>query len=61
MDQITVNIGDGTAYNDDEVVLIGAQGDECISIEKWQIGWRRFLMRFSPASIRVCRAYIEIE
>jgi alanine racemase len=34
MDQITVNIGDGTAYNDDEVALIGAQGAECISVEE---------------------------
>lgn len=34
MDQITVNIGDGTAYNDDEVALIGAQGTECISVEE---------------------------
>ena len=31
MDQITVDIGpDGTAYNDDEAVLLGAQGDEQI-------------------------------
>ena len=34
MDQITVDIGpDGTAYNDDEVVLLGAQNDEQISAD----------------------------
>jgi alanine racemase len=34
MDQFMVNLGpDGTAYNEDEVVLIGAQGDERISVE----------------------------
>ncbi|HEX8835005.1 MAG TPA: alanine racemase, partial [Abditibacteriaceae bacterium] len=34
MDQITVDIGpDGTAYNDDEVVLIGAQNESAISVE----------------------------
>ena len=34
MDQTMVNIGpDGTAYNGDEVVLIGKQGDESISVE----------------------------
>jgi len=33
MDQITVNIGAGTAYNDDEVVLIGSQQDETIAVE----------------------------
>lgn len=31
MDQIMVNIGWGTAYNGDEVVLLGAQGDEAIT------------------------------
>jgi alanine racemase len=32
MDQIMVNLGpEGTAYNGDEVVLLGAQGDECIT------------------------------
>jgi alanine racemase len=35
MDQITVDIGpNGTAYNDDEVVLLGEQGGEEISIEE---------------------------
>lgn len=34
MDQTMVNIGNGSAYNDDEVVLIGEQGDECISCEE---------------------------
>lgn len=35
MDQITVDIGpDGTAYNDDEAVLIGRQGDEEITADE---------------------------
>lgn len=35
MDQITVDIGpDGTAYNDDEAVLLGRQGDEEISVDE---------------------------
>jgi alanine racemase len=31
MDQIVVNIGSGEAYNGDEVVLIGKQGNEVIT------------------------------
>ncbi len=34
MDQCMVDIGDGSAYNGDEVVLIGAQGDERITCEE---------------------------
>jgi alanine racemase len=34
MDQIVVNIEWGTAYNDDEVVLIGEMGDENITAEE---------------------------
>ena len=33
MDQIVVNIEWDSAYNDDEVVLIGGSGDECITCE----------------------------
>ena len=33
MDQMMVNISWGTAYNDDEVILIGRQGDYEISVE----------------------------
>ena len=34
MDQFMVDLGpQGTAYNEDEVVLVGRQGDECIRIE----------------------------
>lgn len=33
MDQFMVDLGQGTAYNEDEVVLIGAQGDERITAE----------------------------
>jgi len=34
MDQMMVNIGWDTAYNGDEVVLIGCQGSECITVEE---------------------------
>ena len=33
MDQVVVNIESDSAYNDDEVVLIGEQGDEAITCE----------------------------
>ena len=33
MDQLMVNIEDGTGYNGDEVVLIGEQGQERITAE----------------------------
>ncbi len=33
MDQTMINIGDGTAYNGDEVVLLGQQGNRSISVE----------------------------
>ncbi|MBI5835588.1 MAG: alanine racemase [Armatimonadetes bacterium] len=38
MDQCSVEIGDDSAYNGDEVVLIGAQGDERITVEDLA-GW----------------------
>jgi alanine racemase len=34
MDQIVVNIGDGEAYNGEEVVLIGKQGEEAITADE---------------------------
>ena len=34
MDQFMVNIENGSAYNGDEVVLIGSQGDERLSVEE---------------------------
>lgn len=34
MDQFMVDIGDASAYNGDEVVLIGGQGDQRISVEE---------------------------
>jgi alanine racemase len=34
MDQFMVNIGWDSAYNGDEVILAGAQGDSCITIEE---------------------------
>lgn len=33
MDQFMVDIGQGSAWNEDEVVLIGAQGDQAITVE----------------------------
>jgi alanine racemase len=33
MDQFMVDIGDGSAFNEDEVVLVGRQGDETIRVE----------------------------
>jgi alanine racemase len=38
MDQFMVNIGWDSAYNEDEVVLIGSQGDETITVED-VAGW----------------------
>ena len=38
MDQIVVNIGNDSAYNEDEVVLIGCQGDSRITVEDLA-GW----------------------
>ncbi len=34
MDQTMINIGDGTAYNGDEVVLLGQQGHQSITVEE---------------------------
>jgi alanine racemase len=34
MDQFMVNIGQGEAYNSDEVVLIGRQGDSAVTVEE---------------------------
>ena len=34
MDQLMVNIGQGEAYNTDEVVLIGRQGDSLVTVEE---------------------------
>jgi alanine racemase len=34
MDQIMVNIDGDTAYNEDHVVLLGADGDEAITCEQ---------------------------
>jgi alanine racemase len=34
MDQVMVNIGQDSAYNNDEVVLIGPQGNDCITCEE---------------------------
>ena len=46
MDQFMVNIGWDTAYNNDEVVLVGNQEDESISVEELQNGQERYLMKF---------------
>jgi alanine racemase len=34
MDQMMVNIGDGEAYNGDEVVILGQQGEERITVQE---------------------------
>ncbi|MBK8011903.1 MAG: alanine racemase [Deltaproteobacteria bacterium] len=34
MDATMVNLGEDSAHNGDEVVLLGAQGDDCISVEE---------------------------
>ena len=34
MDATMVEIGQGSAYNGDQVVLLGRQGDECIRCEE---------------------------
>lgn len=34
MDQLMVNVGAGEAFNGDEVILIGSQGDQSIAIEE---------------------------
>ena len=34
MDQFMVNLGDGTAYNGEDVVLVGSQNQESISVEE---------------------------
>lgn len=38
MDQVVVNIGWDSAYNDDEVILLGGTGDAAISVEE-VAGW----------------------
>jgi alanine racemase len=61
MDQLMVNLGpDGTAYNGDEVVLLGSQGPERLSVEelaRWggTIPWE-VLVRISQ---RVPRVFVE--
>ena len=34
MDQFRVDIGDASAFNEDEVVLVGRQGGELITVEE---------------------------
>ncbi len=38
MDQIVVNIEWDSAFNDDEVILVGESGDQCITVEELA-GW----------------------
>jgi alanine racemase len=38
MDQIVVNLEWDSAYNDDEVILVGESGDQCITVEELA-GW----------------------
>lgn len=61
MDQIMVDIGpDGVAYNGDEVVLVGEQGENSISLEElgsWASGGnpREFMV---SSNLRVPRKYL---
>ena len=58
MDQIMVNIGWETAYNGDEVVLLGRQGDRSISVEELAL-WAQTIPYEILTSInqRVSRVY----
>lgn len=62
MDQMMVNIGDGTAYNDDEVVLIGKQGEEEIKVSSLA-GWAGTIPYeiLTNINTRVPRIYIGSE
>jgi alanine racemase len=58
MDQVMVSIGRDSAYNGDEVVLLGEQGDAAISIEE-MAGWAGTISHEILTSIntRVPRVY----
>ena len=62
MDQLMVNLDDGTAYNGDEVVLIGESGGECLRIEDLA-GWANTVPHEVLTSIntRVPRFYLDEE
>jgi alanine racemase len=59
MDQVVVNIESDSAYNDDEVVLIGEQGDEAITCEDLA-GWAGTIPYeiLTNINTRVPRVYI---
>jgi alanine racemase len=62
MDQLMVNIGKGEAYNSDEVVLIGKQGDSVVTVEELSA-----LIETTPHQIlvslneRIPRIYVDSE
>jgi alanine racemase len=58
MDQVMIDIGRDSAYNDDEVVLLGRQGDASITIEE-MAGWAGTIAHEILTSIntRVPRVY----
>ncbi len=62
MDQLMVNIGKGEAYNADEVVLIGRQGDSVVTVEELAT-----LIETTPHQIlvslneRIPRVYVDAE
>lgn len=60
MDQITVNIGWDEAYNDDEAVLLGWQGDEVITAED-MAAWIETISYevLTGVSARVPRVYVK--
>ncbi|WP_417910493.1 alanine racemase [Candidatus Electronema sp. PJ] len=59
MDQIVVNIGDGEAYNGEEVVLIGKQGEDAITADEiaTQLGTISYEV-LTGISQRVPRIYV---
>ncbi|NOX16692.1 MAG: alanine racemase [Chlorobi bacterium] len=61
MDQIVVNIGDDSAFNNDEVVLIGSQNGERISVEDLA-GWAGTIPYeiLTNINTRVPRKYIKV-
>jgi alanine racemase len=60
MDQCMVDIGEDSAYNGDEVVLIGSQGEECITVEEIaeRIGTIPYEV-LTGINTRVPRRYVE--
>jgi alanine racemase len=64
MDQIMADIGTGSAYNSDEVVLLGADSDGGVSIRIEEMaGWANTIPHeiLTNINTRVPRVYIDAE